>query len=97
MAAFVGSLEKLRNFIETGTDVDAKDENGRTPLLRAIKGGHIEAVRFLIGHGADVNKPDEQGYVGMRPWHPRVGHSPSRYRRASSRHGQSHPVFKGRK
>jgi pectate lyase len=65
MAAFVGSLDKLRKFVETGTDVDAKDENGRTPLLRAIRGKQIEAVKFLIDHGADVNTRDEQGYVPL--------------------------------
>ncbi|MHC4679107.1 MAG: ankyrin repeat domain-containing protein [Planctomycetota bacterium] len=65
VAAFVGSLEKLRSLIETGTDVDAKDEDGRTPLLRAIKGRHIDAVKFLIEGGADVNRRDEQGYVPL--------------------------------
>jgi ankyrin repeat protein len=65
MAAFVGSLEKLRSFVQTGADEDARDKNGRTPLLRAITGRHIEAVRFLIEGGADVNKPDEQGYVPL--------------------------------
>ncbi|MHC4538369.1 MAG: ankyrin repeat domain-containing protein [Planctomycetota bacterium] len=65
IAAFVGSLDKLQSFVQAGTDVDAKDENGRTPLLRAISGRHIEAVGFLIEAGADVNKRDEQGYVPL--------------------------------
>ncbi|MHC4538484.1 MAG: ankyrin repeat domain-containing protein [Planctomycetota bacterium] len=65
MAAFVGSLDKLQSFVRTGTDIDAKDEEGRTPLLRAVTGGHIEAVRFLIESGADVNIRDKQGYVPL--------------------------------
>jgi ankyrin repeat protein/transglutaminase-like putative cysteine protease len=65
MAAFVGSLGKLRSFVQTGTDVDARDENGRTPLLRAITGKHVDAVKFLIEAGADLNRRDEQGYVPL--------------------------------
>jgi cytohesin len=65
IAAFVGSLDKLRSFVKTGMDMDSTDESGRTPLLRAIKGGHIDAVRLLIEAGADVNTRDEQGYVPL--------------------------------
>jgi pectate lyase len=65
MAAFIGNLDKLRSFIETGTNVDTKDENGRTPLLRAITGEHIDAVKFLIEAGVDVNTRDGQGYVPL--------------------------------
>jgi pectate lyase len=65
MAAFVGSLDKLRSCIKAGMDVDAEDENGRTPLLRAVMGKHIDAVSFLIEAGADVNLRDEQGYVPL--------------------------------
>ncbi|MHC4540614.1 MAG: ankyrin repeat domain-containing protein, partial [Planctomycetota bacterium] len=65
IAAFVGSLEKLRNFVETGTDIDSKDEKGRTPLLRAVMGKHIEAVKCLVEAGADVNTHDEQGHIPL--------------------------------
>ncbi|MHC4464267.1 MAG: ankyrin repeat domain-containing protein [Planctomycetota bacterium] len=65
MAAFVGSLDELRDFAETGTDIDTKDENGRTPLLRAVMGRHINAVRFLIECGAEVNIRDAQDYVPL--------------------------------
>jgi beta-glucosidase len=65
MAAFVGSLDKLRNCIKVGADMDAKDKNGRTPLLRAVTGGHIDAVGFLIENGADVNTRDGRGYVPL--------------------------------
>jgi pectate lyase len=65
VAAFVGSLDKLRSFIETGTDIGAEDENGRTPLLRAIMGKHVDVVGFLIEAGADVNTRDAQGYVPL--------------------------------
>jgi ankyrin repeat protein len=65
IAASVGSLEKLRKYVKASTDVDTKDEGGQTPLLRAIKGRHIDVVKFLIEAGADVNRVDTQGYVPL--------------------------------
>jgi len=65
LAAFVGSLDKLQRFVKTGTDINSEDKNGRTPLLRAVTGGHIDAVGFLIENGADVNTSDKQSRVPL--------------------------------
>lgn len=65
LAASFGSLDKLQGFVKTGTDANAKDKDGQTPLLRAVTGGHIEAVGFLIDNGADVNTGDKQDYVPL--------------------------------
>ena len=34
---------------------------GETSLFYAISGGHIEAVKLLLNHGADVNTKDKYG------------------------------------
>ena len=60
-AALAGDIQKVRSFIEAGVDVNAKDESGMTPLLRAISGEHADVARFLIEAGADVNASDKQG------------------------------------
>jgi ankyrin repeat protein len=65
LAAFVGSLEKLRSFIKAGTDINSKDENGQTPLLRALMGRHIDVVEFLIDNEADINTGDKWGYMPL--------------------------------
>ena len=38
-----------------GGNVNAKYENGVTPLMCASLRGHVEVVKYLIEHGADVN------------------------------------------
>lgn len=41
--------------IDKGTDVNARDEFGDTPLHNACQGGRIQLVNLLISNGADVN------------------------------------------
>jgi ankyrin repeat protein len=65
LAASFGRVDKLQSFLKTGMDVDARDKNGQTSLLRAVKSGHMETVGFLIENGADVNKGDTQDYVPL--------------------------------
>jgi ankyrin repeat protein len=38
---------------------------GATPLLRAAKGGDVEAIRLLIKYKADLNFPNEQGVTPL--------------------------------
>jgi hypothetical protein len=38
--------------------IQAKDKDNVTPLHRAAMGGHVDAVRVLLKHGADVNARD---------------------------------------
>jgi ankyrin repeat protein len=42
---------------DAGAAVDAESADGVTPLQQAVCRGGLDAVRFLIGRGADVNKP----------------------------------------
>lgn len=45
--------------------LDARDENGRTPLQLAAKNGHIEMVRLLLGKKARINARDTEGYTAL--------------------------------
>jgi hypothetical protein len=40
---------------------DERDKANRTPLMEAVKSGRIEAVRMLLGAGADVNATSAAG------------------------------------
>ena len=45
----------MKLHLDEGSDVNAKDEDGVTPLHWASSGDHKEIVELLIANGADVN------------------------------------------
>lgn len=57
-AAAVGDADAVARLIGIGTPLETRDSNGRTALMLATHGNHIEAARVLIGAGADVNAKD---------------------------------------
>jgi pectate lyase len=59
------NIEKVRSLVETGVDVNEKDDSGMTPLLRAVAGKHTEVAEFLIESGADVNAGNKQSIVPL--------------------------------
>jgi ankyrin repeat protein len=58
-AAQDGDLDRVRQLIREGHDVNAFDEISKTPLHYAAESEHFEIVEYLIAHGADVNAHDE--------------------------------------
>jgi len=59
-AAGRGDLAQVRRLVEGGASVETRDARGRTPVLAATDGNHLEVVRYLIARGADVNAQDAQ-------------------------------------
>ena len=53
-----GNAAVLETMLTCGFDANAKDKDNVTPLHRAAMGGHPEAVRVLLAHGAAVNALD---------------------------------------
>ena len=47
--------------LEKGADINHGDDDGETPLIRAIKGKKLENVKLLLDRGADVEKVDKAG------------------------------------
>ena len=60
-AAEDGHIESVKQHLAAGTDVNAKDKYGVTPLHRAALVGNKETVELLIAKGADVNVKDKHG------------------------------------
>ena len=57
-AAANDDVTAIRDLLAKGTDVDARDGNGRTALLIATHENKIDAAKALIEAGADVNAKD---------------------------------------
>ncbi len=49
-----GNARVLDTMLSCGFEADARDKDDVTPLHRAAMGGHVDAVRVLLEHGADV-------------------------------------------
>ncbi|MHC4206322.1 MAG: ankyrin repeat domain-containing protein, partial [Planctomycetota bacterium] len=54
-AAYNGDVERVKQLIAKGADVNAKRTNGKTPLLRAASRGHLDVVKVLLENGAKVD------------------------------------------
>lgn len=55
-AAESGDLEKLRERLDLGDDIEYRHRGtGRTPLLEAVIAGHCGAVILLLDSGADID------------------------------------------
>ena len=63
-AAGEGNIEAVKQHLDAGVDVNAKNDRGWTPLHWVASGGHKEIVELLITKGADVNV---QGVAGGTP------------------------------
>ena len=66
-AAADGDLEKAKQLVEEGFDVNAIDEGlSLTPLHYAVRGEHLAVAEYLLSVGADVNAHDE-AVIGETP------------------------------
>jgi len=58
LAALVGDVGKVTEFLGAGADVNALDADGVAPLHVASWHGQLAVVKLLLERGADVNLPD---------------------------------------
>jgi len=61
-----GDISKVRSLIESGHNLNTRDERGQTALIKASIYGHTDIARMLIEAGADVNIIDTHGQTAFQ-------------------------------
>jgi ankyrin repeat protein len=64
-AAFVCDLLRVRDLLARGASADARDADGRPPLVSAILGNSVALVGLLLESRADVNATDPHGWTPL--------------------------------
>jgi ankyrin repeat protein len=60
-AAKFGDLALAKTAIDSGADIDAKDQNGATPIHYAVRNGQGDTVNLLVENEAQVDAKDKDG------------------------------------
>ena len=64
-AARRGELDKLKELLDGGANVNYKDENLMTPIMFATASDHLDIVQELLDRGADVTSVDMNGATAL--------------------------------
>ena len=65
IAAKTGDIQAVKQHLAAGTDVNAKDYRGWTPLYFAASRGHKEIAELLVDKGADVNAKSDGDWTPL--------------------------------
>ena len=65
VAAGLGDFKTVKEFLDKGEDVNARDGFGATPLILAAVAGREDMVDFLLERKADPTLPAKDGYSFM--------------------------------
>jgi ankyrin repeat protein len=65
LAAERGDLKRLQRSLDESTDINSRDDAGRTALLLATLHGQTHAVELLLAHGANPNTADSEGVTPL--------------------------------
>lgn len=76
-AAYKGSLDGIKfHLAQDSTYSIMPNHRGLTPLHFAAKGGHVEAILFLLKNGAEIDATDFDGKTPLM-WAAYPGHIPA--------------------
>ncbi len=64
-AALAGDLAGVEKALESGADVNGREEEGRTALMLAAFNGHSKVVLTLLDAGAAIDRRDLEGRTAL--------------------------------
>jgi uncharacterized protein (TIGR03067 family) len=64
-AAAAGQVDRIKQLLDAGASVNAKDADGQTPLMKAVAGGHRSLAITLVMLGADLTEQDNRGLTAI--------------------------------
>jgi len=64
-AARKGDARRVRELLDRGADVNARDKRGFTPLHVAAVNDHVDVAKLLLEHGADIDARDKYGFTPL--------------------------------
>ena len=59
------NIKSIKNYIDSGYDLNIQDECGYTPLIYAAYNNHIEIVKLLLNANANIDKQTNNGYTAL--------------------------------
>ncbi|KAF5632082.1 hypothetical protein F52700_6601 [Fusarium sp. NRRL 52700] len=59
------SRQMVRTLLDAGVDIDAKDDDGETPLVMATRARNLEMMQWLLDNHAAVNAQDNKGQCAV--------------------------------
>jgi hypothetical protein len=65
LCAEYGELERVKQLVEGGANIEELDEDGMTALLRASSTGQSDTVVYLVEHGANVAHTARDGTTAL--------------------------------
>jgi ankyrin repeat protein len=64
-AAKAGLSKDILRLVGRGANVNAKDNQGKTPLMEATRAGHADTAKLLLSKGAKPNAQDKYGLTAL--------------------------------
>jgi ankyrin repeat protein len=61
----IGDVHKLRNALDRGASVNARDAAGNTPLILTAQYGNLSCLRLLLARGANANATNAAGATAL--------------------------------
>ena len=65
LAALEGQTDKVKALLQSGAEVNQRDNEGRTALMFAVTNMHTDSAKALLEHGADVNVKANDGSTAL--------------------------------